>query len=225
MTKHNNMIPDQHFRKDYIRRIKTWFDQPAKKQARRAARVNRAKKIAPRPLDLLRPAVHCPTIKYNSKVRAGRGFTLDELRAAGISPKAALGIGIAVDHRRTNKSEEQFNVNVQRLKAYQSKLVVYPRKSTSQRIKKGDASKADWAKGVQVEKKHVLPIEQVFVKPKARLITKEEKGFHAAATLRKTFTDSKLWGVRDRRIKLKAEKASAGGGKGKKTEDAPAGDD
>jgi len=221
MTKHNNMIPDQHFRKDYIRRIKTWFDQPAKKEARRAARINKAKKSAPRPLDLLRPAVHCPTIKYNSKVRAGRGFTLDELRAAGISPKAALGVGIAVDHRRTNKSEEQFNVNVQRLKAYQSKLVVYPRKPTSQRIKKGDAAKADWAKGVQVVEKNVFAIEQPFTKPKARPITKEERDFKAAATLRKTMTDSKLWGVRDRRLKLKAEKVSTGG-KGKKTEEAPA---
>ena len=37
--------------------------------------------MAPRPVDgLLRPAVRCPTIKYNTKLRAGRGFTLEELK-------------------------------------------------------------------------------------------------------------------------------------------------
>ena len=42
--------------------------------------------------------------QYNSKVRLGRGFNVEELKEAGISKKMALTIGIAVDHRRTNKS-------------------------------------------------------------------------------------------------------------------------
>ncbi len=37
--------------------------QPAKKKARRQARQEKAAKMAPRPTQLLRPAVHCPTIK------------------------------------------------------------------------------------------------------------------------------------------------------------------
>lgn len=39
------------------------FEQPAKKKARRQARQEKAAKMAPRPTQLLRPAVHCPTIK------------------------------------------------------------------------------------------------------------------------------------------------------------------
>ena len=72
--------------------------------------------VAPRPLGKLRPVVSCPTYKYNLKQRAGRGFTLEEIKvfdsrlkvvinilvpqAAGLSKKFARTIGIAVDHRR-----------------------------------------------------------------------------------------------------------------------------
>ena len=38
--------------------------------------------------------------EYNVKQRAGRGFTLEEVKAAGLSKKFARTIGIAVDHRR-----------------------------------------------------------------------------------------------------------------------------
>jgi len=127
--KHNQQLCNAHFRKDWAKHVQTWFDQPAKKERRRNARVTKAKKVAPRPINLLRPAVRCPTIKYNMRVRAGKGFTLAELKAAKINVKAARGLGIAVDHRRTNRSEESFQANVQRLKLYQSKLVVFPRKS------------------------------------------------------------------------------------------------
>jgi large subunit ribosomal protein L13e len=44
------------------------------------------------------------------KVRAGRGFSLDEIRAAGLHPKYARTIGISVDHRRRNKSTEALQV-------------------------------------------------------------------------------------------------------------------
>jgi large subunit ribosomal protein L13e len=80
MVKHNNVIPDQHFRKDWQRYVKTWFNQPAKKVARRAARTDKAKKALPRPVNSLRPVVRCQTNKYNSRVRAGRGFTLAEIK-------------------------------------------------------------------------------------------------------------------------------------------------
>ena len=78
--RHNNQLPNAHFHKQWQLRVKTWFDQPGKKKSRRIARAAKAAKIAPRPLGLLRPAVHCPTIKYNVKTRAGRGFTLEELK-------------------------------------------------------------------------------------------------------------------------------------------------
>ena len=81
VLKHNNQLPNQHFRKQWDRRVKTWFDQAGRKQSRRIARAQKAGRIAPRPLDgLLRPAVRCPTVRYNMKLRAGRGFTLEELK-------------------------------------------------------------------------------------------------------------------------------------------------
>jgi large subunit ribosomal protein L13e len=123
MVKHNNEIPNQHFHKDWARRVKTWFDQPAKKKARREARKVKAARAAPRPVGLLRPAVQGQTARYNMRVRAGRGFTLAELKAAGISRQDARTIGIAVDYRRSNKCEESLKANSQRLKAYLSKLV------------------------------------------------------------------------------------------------------
>ena len=108
--KHNQQLCNARFRKDWQRHIKTWFDQPANKVRRRNARTEKAKKMAPRPINLLRPAVRCPTVKYNLRVRAGRGCTLAELKAANVNKKAARGVGIAVDHRRTNRSEESFQV-------------------------------------------------------------------------------------------------------------------
>lgn len=45
------------------------------------ARQKKAVKIFPRPTSgPLRPTVHGQTLKYNMKVRAGRGFSLEELK-------------------------------------------------------------------------------------------------------------------------------------------------
>lgn len=139
--KHNQTIVKNHFRKDWQRRVRTHFDQPGKKVSRRNARQAKAAAVAPRPIDKLRPVVRCPTIKYNRRVRAGRGFTLAELKAAGISRQYAPTIGIAVDARRQNLSEESLATNVQRLKAYKERLILFPKKSN--KPKKGDSSKEE----------------------------------------------------------------------------------
>merc|ERR1711928_74878 len=102
--KHNNVLPNAHFKKDLQNRVKTWFNQPGRKKSRRVARQKKALAIAPRPVSgLLRPVVRCPTYKYNTKLRMGRGFTLEELKTAGISSKYAATIGLCVDHRRKRK--------------------------------------------------------------------------------------------------------------------------
>lgn len=81
MPKHNNAIPDNHFRKDWQTRVKTWFDQPGRKKRRRIARVKKAAAIFPRPVQgPLRPVVHPQSSRYNLKVRLGKGFTLEELK-------------------------------------------------------------------------------------------------------------------------------------------------
>jgi large subunit ribosomal protein L13e len=85
VLKHNNQLPNQHFRKEWQRRVKTWFDQAGQKKSRRVARVQKATRVAPRPVDgLLRPAVRCPTLRYNMKLRSGRGFTLEEIKARNL---------------------------------------------------------------------------------------------------------------------------------------------
>jgi len=155
MPRHNNPIPDTHHKKDLNKLIKVNFNQPAKAAKRRLHRLHKAERLFPRPVNFLRPTVHCETIRYNSRLRLGRGFTLDELRAAGIHKDEAPTIGIAVDYRRRNHSEESLRRNVQRLKEYKSKLVLFPR--SAKKVKPTDPKIEDLHKIGQI-KGVVLPI-------------------------------------------------------------------
>lgn len=128
MVKHNYQLPNAHFRKHWSRFVKTWFDQPANKKRRVQARRAKAAAVFPRPLEKLRPIVHGQTRKYSSKLRYGRGFSLQELAKAKITPQFARSVGIAVDHRRHDISEEALQLNVKRLESYRSKLILFPRK-------------------------------------------------------------------------------------------------
>jgi len=222
--KHNNVLPNAHFHKEWQNWVKTWFDQPSRKAARRAARSAKAAKAAPRPLQLLRPVVRGQTQRYNGKVRAGRGFTIDELKAAGIYKRAALGLGITIDFRRRNRSEESFALNVQRLKNYHSKLIIFPRKPSLKKAKAGDAKKEETKAAKQILDHSALEIKDPFRRPKARAIKKEEKTANVRRVLRKALTDSKRWG---QRIKRKEEKDAEKAGKAKKAgkEEAAAGGD
>lgn len=65
-----------------------------------------------------------------------------ELKEAGVGRKEARGVGIVVDHRRRNLSEEGKKLNVERLLAYKQKLIVFPR--TTGKPKKGDSSVSTW---------------------------------------------------------------------------------
>lgn len=76
----NNAISDNHFKKHWRRFVTTWFTQPMRKRRRRQNRVEKAKKVAPRPIFSLRPVIRCPTQRYNRKFRQGRGFSLAELK-------------------------------------------------------------------------------------------------------------------------------------------------
>merc|ERR1739847_178692 len=92
----NRVLPNAHFRKrkTWAKLAKTWFNQPAKKVARRSARAAKAAAVAPRPVaGSLRAVVQCPTFRYNAKARIGRGFTFEELKGAGLSATEAKQIG------------------------------------------------------------------------------------------------------------------------------------
>ncbi|MQM04322.1 hypothetical protein Taro_037114 [Colocasia esculenta] len=68
MVKHNNVVPNAHFKKHWQNYVKTWFNQPARKARRRIARQKKAVKIFPRPTaGPLRHIVQCQTLKYNMK--------------------------------------------------------------------------------------------------------------------------------------------------------------
>eukprot|EP01130_Rhizamoeba_saxonica_P002337 TRINITY_DN12161_c0_g1_i1.p1 TRINITY_DN12161_c0_g1~~TRINITY_DN12161_c0_g1_i1.p1 ORF type:complete len:205 (-),score=67.52 TRINITY_DN12161_c0_g1_i1:109-723(-) len=197
MVKHNNEVPNAHFKKAWQTRVKVWLDQPGRKKRRRNNRAQKAAEIYPRPVSgLLRPVVRASTAKYNTKVRYGRGFTLEELRAANVNPKEARNIGIAVDYRRKNASVDTLNANVQRLNLYKAKLVVFPRKAGQPRS--GDADAAQLANVVQQQSN--IGFKQSESYEKARVITDEEKEQSAYLTIMKI--RSKLRHVGD---EIKAE--------------------
>jgi large subunit ribosomal protein L13e len=139
--------------------VKTFFEQPAKRKKRQIAREEKAVKLNPRPLNYLRPIIHCPTRRYNMKVRYGRGFTIEELKIAGLNPRFARTIGISLDWRRQDTNLESRDLNVKRLKAYLSKLILFPSK-TSRKLE-AKAAKGEPMKDVKKEgakpRKTLLP--------------------------------------------------------------------
>ncbi|XP_058090386.1 large ribosomal subunit protein eL13z-like [Magnolia sinica] len=194
MVKHNNVIPNGHFKKHWQNYVRTWFNQPARKTRRRIARQKKAVKNFPKPTEgLIRPIVHCQTLKYNMKTRKGRGFSLEELKAAGIPKKLAMTIGIAVDHRRKNRSLEGLQANVQRLKEYKAKLVIFPRRPG--KFKNGDSSAEELASATQVQGPY-MPI--TLEKPTVEFVkvTEAMMSFNAYQKLRLERTNERHVGVR-----------------------------
>ncbi|KAH7929315.1 ribosomal protein L13e [Leucogyrophana mollusca] len=203
---HNNVLHANHFRKDWQRRVRTWFDQPGRKLRRRNARKAKAATLGVRPLSLLRPAVRGQTVRYNRKIREGRGFTFAELKEAGINRKEAKGVGIVVDHRRRNLSEEGKKLNVERLKAYKEKLIVFPRKAS--KPKKGDSTGDD----LKAETTRAVPaLPDPYVHEAPRKITDEERSFEAYKTLRTARADARYAGARKvRAAKVRSHSSGRG---------------
>merc|ERR1719439_247572 len=190
--KHNQVVANIHYKKWWQRYVRTWFDQAGRKQRRRKTRQEKASAVAPRPTGgKLKPMVHGMTQRYNSKVRLGRGFTLDELKEAGISKQLARTIGISVDHRRKNRCTESLQENVARLKLYKSKLMVLPRKS---KAKKGDTTRAEAQNVPQNTLKEIIPL------PKPSL---EEKDFKAKDALRPAWANKHYDGRKRKRAEEK----------------------
>ncbi|KAI0695150.1 60S ribosomal protein L13 [Cytidiella melzeri] len=201
---HNNVLHQNHFRKDWQLRVRTWFDQPGRKLRRRQARKEKAARLGVRPLSLLRPAVRGQTVRYNRKIREGRGFTLAELKEAGIGRKEARTVGIVVDHRRRNLSEEGKIVNVERLKAYKTRLIVFPR--NAKKPKKGDSTGDD----LKAETTRInVPLSDPYVHEAPREITEEEREFKAYRTIRDEWANARHEGARKTRAAKKAEEDAA----------------
>ena len=135
-------------------------------------------------------------------------------QAAGIPRKLAPTIGISVDPRRANLSEEGLAANVERLKAYRARLILFPRKSGQ--YKTLDASKEE-VQAAQEEHgkiiKHlgkVLPIENTSKEEAVSEIKRDDMGegtVDAYKLLRTERSNARLVGVREKRDKAKAEEA------------------
>eukprot|EP01112_Ceratiomyxa_fruticulosa_P010158 TRINITY_DN267_c0_g1_i1.p1 TRINITY_DN267_c0_g1~~TRINITY_DN267_c0_g1_i1.p1 ORF type:complete len:220 (+),score=34.20 TRINITY_DN267_c0_g1_i1:165-824(+) len=179
----NYEIVSNHFSKDWQDRVKTWFNQPAKKIRRRQKRAQKAAKAFPRPTQRLRPTVHPPTIKHNRRLRIGRGFTMEELKAAKLPVKYARTIGISVDHRRFNHSEESLHRNVTRLRRYLGKLILFPHNSraiSKKYVKSGKSglpSRGAIKQVVRQYREEILPVAQQITDPKVvKLADYKQKG-------------------------------------------------
>jgi large subunit ribosomal protein L13e len=189
MVKHNNIIPNIHCHKKYAQssrgplKVRLNLNQATRKKARRLARAAKAALMAPRPMQRLRPVVHCPTQRYSSKQRLGRGFTLAELKTAGLNASYAMTVGIAVDYRRTNACQDSLDRNVARLEEYKKNLVVLK--------KKGDAAPEGIISRGSIQP-IVKPAHSVVVEP----VTEAMKEFNAFTTMRVARKESKVAGYR-----------------------------
>ena len=207
MPAHNNAMQRPHLRKHWKKWVKTFFNQPAKKHKRLQKRKERASKLFPRPLNALRPVVAKCTARYSGQPRLGRGFSLEELRQAGLHPSFARSIGIAVDHRRTNKSVESLQRNIKKLKGFVEKLVLLPRKTG--KPKKGNngvlSDATEVPQLVQNTNRKVLGAPEIALREKPGTISKVMKDFKAYRQLRLERTNQKWAGKRA----LKTEAAAA----------------
>jgi large subunit ribosomal protein L13e len=93
-------------------------------------------------------------------------------------------------------------LNVQRLKAYKAKLIVFPRKAG--KTKAGDSAAAEVAAATQLTGP-IFPVTQVWPKEKARKITEQEKSHSAYEQHRKARSVARLHGIREARRKAKEE--------------------
>ena len=166
------------------------------------------------------------------KTRYGRGFTLDEIKNAGLNPKYARSIGIAVDHRRQDMSLETRELNVKRLKSYLAKLILFPGKTTRKLAAKQqkaepmtDAKKEDKkprkmivpeapkeklelpAAKEQSDEKKVLPVQEQKLREKPQTITPEMKGTKSFQKLRIERVKERYAGVRKKRAEIAQKEA------------------
>ena len=223
MVKHNNALPNVHLRKHWGKFVRTWFNQPARKQRRYSARKERAERIFPRPLRNLRPVVAGQTNRHNSKLRYGKGFTLQELKKAGLSQRFARSVGINTDHRRYNSNTATLDRNVKRLEAYKKKLVLFPLKDG--KFKKGEIADStaeqikSEAASTQNTDRHILALPKEEQSTEWVKITEDMKKHRAYQQIKQAQVDHKYARKRYRVQKYKeaCDKAAAQGKEKPKT--------
>lgn len=130
---------------------------------------------------------------------------MEEVKAAGVGAKEARSIGIPVDHRRRNKSEESLALNVERIKAYKSRIIVIPTRSKKNKGKQPDLKNTTTTRDTLA----AFPIPAGITLEKPRAITDEEKNVEAFRVLRDARAAHRNEGARSARQKKKDEEAAA----------------
>merc|ERR1712124_125785 len=113
-----------------------------------------------------------------------------------IPKKLARTIGVAVDHRRRNRCEESLQTNVERLKLYKSKLMVFPKGSGKKCVKKGDTARSELANVAQNTLKEIIPVPKPALRVKARKIAADEKEKSVYKVLKKARSNKKYLGAK-----------------------------
>ena len=138
------------------------------------------------------------------------GFTLAEIKAAGLGVRFARSIGIAVDHRRKNRNQESLELNKARLQNYINKLVLYPRNDKHPVTKAKTGILNDTPKQNQMvnnsAKVNVLPPLVKRVKAVSQIQLDQLKKGNAYRTLRQEWANQRNEGRRLKREKEAAEK-------------------
>jgi|SRR5690242_1873588 len=125
--------------------------------------------------------------------------------AAGIPRKFARTIGISVDPRRQNLSEESLKANVERLQEYRKRLILFPRRNG--KTKQGDASVEDVKaakSGENVVRTNILPIKNVATFEEGP-IGNYKSDENVYRKLRDARSEARLQGKRAARAVAKAE--------------------
>ena len=94
-------------------------------------------------------------------------------------------------------------MNVQRLKQYLGKLILFP--INPEKPKKNEAKPEETKLAVQLKKSRVLPVKQRVIREKARPVTDDDTKFQAFQALRMARADARLIGQREKKAKQAAE--------------------
>ena len=160
-------------------------------------------------MEKLRPLVRGQTQKYATKIRYGRGFTLQELRTAGLTPAFARSVGISVDHRRHNLCVESLQSNVARLEQYKNRLILFPNKAD--KYKKGEIADSTAGKLQSAEAKqqnteqHLLEKKAPKLREKPVKITSDMQNVKVFRRIRQERVNERYAGRREKRAAEEAE--------------------
>merc|ERR1712178_172547 len=210
MVKHNNVLQSSHLRKHWnkqARLVKCFFNKKAHKKIRADNRAKKATLSFPRPISKLRPIVKGQTRKYAAKVKFGKGFTLEELKAAKLTADFAQSVGICVDHRRHNHNADMMDANVKRLNDYKAKLILFPKNEA--KPKKGlipDATKEKLKAAAQNKTNGVFDLPVVSKDVATESITKDMKSAKIYQKLRQERINARYDGMRLKKAKEAEDK-------------------